>query len=94
MEKQYFVTLYSTQAKNQLEKRLYDFANTYEHTIVDNTDISEIKMEYRRILDSYIGRARKPAMSIAKCEDSLHIVLSETTTMILTEVKPKPEKKQ
>lgn len=96
MDKQYFVTILATSAKNKLEGQLYVFAASYKHTLVSEADIEEIKREYQRILDDYTGRARKPQWEPWDRGHSIYVRLSESTQMVLTLVnpKPEPEKKQ
>ena len=96
MEKQYFVTILATSAKNKLEGQLYVFAVSYKHTLVSEADIEDMKREYQRILDGYTGRARKPQWEPWDRGYAISVRLSESTQMVLTLVnpKPEPEKKQ
>lgn len=94
MDKKYFVTLTATASKNKLEDSLYVFASSYKHTLVNEQDIEDIKLEYQRILDGYTGRARKPQWEPWDRGHSIYVRLSESTQMVLTLVNPKPEKKQ
>ena len=94
MDKQYFVTILATSAKNKLEGQLYVFVSSYKHTLVRERDIEEIKREYQRILDDYTGHARKPQWEPWDRGEVMSVRLSESTQMVLTLVKPKPEKKQ
>lgn len=86
----YFVSLYSLQTKNKLQEKLEELAREYDRTLVTEDELKEIADRYQRVIDSYQGTAKKPALSFYKSDPTVSICFYEGCSLNLTKVKHRP----
>ncbi|MGP3309748.1 hypothetical protein [Porphyromonas endodontalis] len=58
-EEWWFVTIFTTQAKNKLESQLQTLAEGYKHQLLTDHEVEQIKSEAQQIIDNYDGRVKK-----------------------------------
>lgn len=90
MKELYFVSLYSLQTKNKLQEKLEQLAREYDKTLITEDEFKEIADRYQRVIDSYQGTAKKPALSLHKSDPTVFIRFYEGCSLNLTKVKHRP----
>lgn len=86
-KKRYFVTYWSTTPKNNLEKQLHALAESYNHHLLEQTQIESVVQEAKQIVSEYKGSAKRPCMSWEEFSGGVvYVRLCDSMRMILTPV--------